>query len=108
MPAGIASFQLSNFYYLRQRKDACFDWLYPVSRMKKLLFTSQATVEEVLRQSPQSGRIFIEYRTACVGCLLTRFCTLKEMTTLYALDLPSFLNALQESSLPASESKKGE
>jgi hypothetical protein len=90
------SFHPFIFPYLRQRKDGHFDWLYPVSRMKKQLLGPKTTVHEALQSSVQASHLFVQYRTACVGCPLARFCTLQEMTVIYAIDLPLFLDALQQ------------
>jgi Fe-S cluster biogenesis protein NfuA len=64
--------------------------------MKKLLLTPATTVEKALEDSMQASRLFIEYHTACNGCPLKRFCTLQEMAQIYAIDLPPFLEALQQ------------
>lgn len=67
--------------------------------MKKQLLDPTTTVAETLSQIPHASQVFIQYHTGCVGCFLVRFCTLKEMADVHKIDLPSFLGALQESSL---------
>ena len=53
------------------------------------------TVEQTLRTCPRAIRVFLHFRTDCVGCWLSRFCTLEEVSHKYHLDLEAFLNALQ-------------
>jgi hypothetical protein len=64
--------------------------------MKKRLLGPQITVNDALQSSAQASHLFVQYRTACVGCPLACFCTLQEMAVIYAIDLPLFLDALQQ------------
>jgi hybrid cluster-associated redox disulfide protein len=45
------------------------------------------TVAQVLSAYPQAAQVFFHLKTDCVGCILSRFCTLKEVAKSYNLDL---------------------
>jgi len=64
--------------------------------MNALLLCPRTTVEEVFQHLPQAAQVFIDHRTDCIGCRLARFCTLEEVAGNYAIDLTSFLGALQQ------------
>ena len=63
--------------------------------MSALLPTPATTVEEVFQNIPEAGQIFIAYHTDCVGCRLTRFCTLAEVAEIYQINLQSLLDDLK-------------
>lgn len=54
------------------------------------------SVQEVLNQWPQTASIFQSFKTACVGCYLARFCTLKEVAGSYDLQFEPLLEKLNE------------
>ncbi len=54
------------------------------------------SVQEVLNQWPQTASVFQAFKTACTGCYLARFCTLKEVAGSYDLQFDSFLEKLIE------------
>lgn len=54
------------------------------------------SVQEVLNEWPQSADVFTEFKTACIGCYLARFCTLKEVAATYDLQAQTFLRKLME------------
>lgn len=62
---------------------------------------SHWTVEEVLRRKPKTARVFVKYRTQCVGCYMQKFCTMKDVAEIYQLNLKKILKDL-------SDYKKGE
>ena len=53
------------------------------------------TVQDFLQACPEAAKVFIRYKTDCIGCRLERFCTLEDVTSSYRLDAEDFLNALQ-------------
>ncbi len=63
------------------------------------LFTAEMTVEQALAASHSIPGVFLIHRTACVGCYLSRFCTLRDATKTYELDLGSFLDELRQAAL---------
>jgi hypothetical protein len=71
-----------------------------MSRMNDQLTNS--TVAEFLSKNPEAVRFFQEYRTACVGCCLARFCTLKDVALTYQLDEEPFLERAARLSVPES------
>lgn len=44
-------------------------------------------------------RVFSRHGTACVGCYLARFCTLKEVADAYGIPLDRLLEELREAAL---------
>jgi hybrid cluster-associated redox disulfide protein len=53
-------------------------------------------VQEVLSDWPQTASVFQSFKTACVGCYLARFCSLKEVAGSYDLQFDAFLEKLIE------------
>jgi hypothetical protein len=82
---------------LRQRKDKSEGKSYPVPRMNETLNISEANVASILQQWPQTNRVFLNQKTACVGCYLSRFCTLKDVITAYQLNERIFLAEVEQS-----------
>lgn len=62
------------------------------------MLNQTTTLETVFNTVPNASRIFIQYKTICVGCPLARFCTLGEMAAIYKLDLQVLINDLQQPS----------
>ena len=62
--------------------------------MQSAEFDLQQTVQEVLRDNPSAHLAFRVLKTQCVGCPLTRFCTLKDVAEAYGLDPQMLLAAL--------------
>jgi hypothetical protein len=67
--------------------------------MNDMQFTAEMTVEQALGVSHSISGVFLSHRTACVGCYLARFCTLRDVSSTYKLPLAPFLEELQRSSL---------
>lgn len=65
--------------------------------------TPDTTVEEVLAAWPQTVPVFVSNQTACVGCSMTTFCSIRDVTRLYNLDLEEFLAALQKATVVTPE-----
>ncbi len=57
--------------------------------------SADTTVAETLRRARSATKVFVAYRTACVGCSLARFCTLGDVTRTYEIELRDFLTELQ-------------
>ncbi len=62
-------------------------------------FSPDTTVEETLRISTGARAVFTSRRTACVGCYLARFCTLKDVAAAYNLSLDALLEELDQAAL---------
>ncbi len=56
-------------------------------------------VPEALAYASGAPRIFIAHRTACVGCALGRFCTLRDVALTYGLSLEALLAELENAAL---------
>jgi hypothetical protein len=58
------------------------------------LAINETTVADLLKQTPMAVRFFINQQTACVGCYLAKFCTLKDVVNAYQLEEKTFLREL--------------
>jgi hybrid cluster-associated redox disulfide protein len=54
-------------------------------------------IDTFLSRFPQAAVLFVAYRMACAGCLLSQFHTLAEVAQIYGLSLPRFLEELCKS-----------
>jgi len=52
---------------------------------------AQFTVEDILKKWPQAYAVFNSRNTACVGCMLQRFCTLQDVAETYNISLPNLV-----------------
>ncbi len=52
-------------------------------------------VADLLVRFPDLARLFIEMRLGCVGCSMTKFCTLEEVSIQYELEIGKFLAEVQ-------------
>ena len=57
------------------------------------------TVDEVLNNWPGTSAIFLERKTMCIGCLLQRFCTVKDAAETYRIPLQELKKDLEECAL---------
>lgn len=64
--------------------------------MDKLLFYPELTVAETFKKDARVFKVFIQNKTACVGCDLSRFCQLKEAAVTYNIELDVFIDQLQQ------------
>jgi hypothetical protein len=76
--------------------------------MDHLLPQVHQSAQEVLQEWPQTAGAFQALGTACLGCLLARFCTLGDVAATYRIPAPILVEriqlAIQESnSYPRSE-----
>jgi hybrid cluster-associated redox disulfide protein len=62
--------------------------------MNNFLAISETTVADLLKTTPEAARLFIDVGTACAGCFLARFCTLKDVIKTYGLDEKTFVEEL--------------
>ncbi len=62
-------------------------------------FPPDTTVAEALGLSSCAASIFTGHRTACVGCYLARFCTLRDVAAAYNLSLDTLLEELNAAAL---------
>jgi len=65
--------------------------------MDETFNTGEESVADILQQWPQTSRVFLNQKTACVGCYLSRFCTLAEVAASYRLPLDILLEKLRVS-----------
>ena len=78
---------------MRQRKDGFRPRGYSKA-MQSAEFDIQQTVQEILRDNPSAHLAFRLLKTQCVGCPLTRFCTLKDVAEAYGIGPQVLLAAL--------------
>jgi hypothetical protein len=79
---------------LRQRKDKPKGKSYPVCIMNDILAISETSAADLLAATPKAVRFFIDQGTECAVCSLARFCTLRDVITIYDLDENRFLEEL--------------
>lgn len=53
------------------------------------------TVRELLDRFPETAKVFIHRRMACVGCPVEEFDTLEDAARIYRMDIQELLNDLQ-------------
>ena len=58
--------------------------------------TSQTLVQEVLDNWSYLAQFFIQKRLDCVGCIMTRFCTLEEVSRQYEIGCEDFIAEMKE------------
>jgi len=58
-------------------------------------FHPKLTVADVLEKRAYLCRVFIQNKTACVGCYMARFCTLKDVAATYQLELGELIEQLE-------------
>jgi len=64
--------------------------------MDHLQLEAGLTVAELVTRWPQTIKVFVRHRMACVGCAISPFETLAEVTTIYGLDPNCFLRELAQ------------
>jgi hybrid cluster-associated redox disulfide protein len=60
----------------------------------KIQILLEWTVEKTLREQPDLSHVFIKHRMQCVGCLMQKFCTIKDVAGIYKMDSNEFLQEL--------------
>ena len=63
--------------------------------MDTQVFQAKHTVEDILKKWPQAIWVFRKHGTDCVGCLIQRFCTLKDVAETYEVELKNLLQDLE-------------
>ncbi len=63
--------------------------------MKDAVLT-KLTVAELLTRWPQVIPVFLHHQMACVGCTMSPFETLADVTAVYDIQLSHFIGELQE------------
>jgi hybrid cluster-associated redox disulfide protein len=66
------------------------------------------TIEQALSDLPAVISVFLTYRLACVGCYMTRFCTLEDAVTTYGLPREQFLADLRQAASVGREPGRSE
>jgi hybrid cluster-associated redox disulfide protein len=62
-------------------------------------------VQDILTRWPWTAQVFVNLRTACVGCQMARFCTLDDVTLHYGLDREPLIQALLQTPSPAADTQ---
>ncbi|MFN8414287.1 MAG: hypothetical protein U0Z26_18040 [Anaerolineales bacterium] len=62
--------------------------------------TTEITVADLLKSTPLTAGFFIKLHTACVGCYLTRFCTLQDVVNTYQIDEEFFFEEIAKYTSP--------
>lgn len=53
------------------------------------------TVEELLQKWPHTFSVFMKNKTKCVGCLMQRFCTLKDVAEIHQIPLEILIEEIE-------------
>jgi hybrid cluster-associated redox disulfide protein len=64
--------------------------------MEHLALSPHTLVADLLAASPLAAGVLVELRVDCVGCSMSRFCTLQEMCRQYELNLETVLKQVKE------------
>ncbi len=64
--------------------------------MEHPTLSSQMLVADLLAASPLATGALIELRVDCVGCSMTKFCTLEEMCRQYELEVETVMQHITE------------
>ena len=72
---------------------------YSARTVKRPPLTPETSVLQALETTRGVARVFIQHRTACVGCMLARFCTLRDVAQAYGLTIESFVDELNKAAL---------
>lgn len=64
--------------------------------MNTEILHTQLTVEDVLKNWPQTYSVFKSHNTDCIGCLLQRFCSIQEVAESYQISLPGLIKDLEK------------
>jgi hypothetical protein len=76
--------------------------------MSRPSFSPEMTVPEALMAGHPAQRVFVAHRTACVGCDLARFCTLRDVAWTYGLSLETLVAELEDAARTDPLHPKGE
>lgn len=61
---------------------------------------TELTVAELLARWPQAIPVFLRHEMACVGCSISSFEVLADVTAVYGIPLPGFIAELQQTIQP--------
>src|SRR6266498_2994578 len=67
-----------------------------LGQMDTQFIHAQLTVEDILKKWPLVFSVFRNRNTDCIGCLLQRFCTLKDVTETYEVELEDLTQDLEQ------------
>ncbi|WP_024507433.1 DUF1858 domain-containing protein [Bradyrhizobium sp. ARR65] len=66
-----------------------------------MAFSLYDLVEDVMRASPQTIRVFLQFKMGCVGCPIASFHTVQDACGEHGVDPDAFLRALCGASVAA-------
>ena len=69
--------------------------------------SAEATVAQALDANPAVAAVLTAHRTACVGCYLARFCTLRDTSNYYEIPLEAFIDELRHAASDSNDSQGG-
>ena len=58
--------------------------------------SSRMLVADLLAAYPRVATLFVELRLDCIGCSMSRFCTLADLCRDYEMELEALLAAIRE------------
>ncbi len=60
-----------------------------------MAFSLHDLVDDVMRGSPKTIRVFLEFKMSCVGCPIATFHTVEDACREHGIDRDAFLRALE-------------
>ena len=54
------------------------------------------TIEAILKEWPQTAKVFSHYSSSCIGCAIAPFCTIEDAVNYYGLPEDEFVGALRQ------------
>ncbi len=63
--------------------------------MSDILLT-ELTIENILKQWPETVEVFRRYSSSCVGCAIAPFCRISDAVKYYGLPQDEFLSELRQ------------
>ena len=67
------------------------------AQIEQVPFNADMIVAQVMKTYPQTIIVFLQHRTACVGCLMSRFDSLADVSENYGIPIENLLHELTRS-----------
>ena len=76
--------------------------------MSQLEITPDSIVEEIMRLRPQTVRVFLRHKMACVGCSVGPFHTLADASAEHGIDLDQLIREIEHAASASVEERARE
>ena len=65
------------------------------------VITAEMAIGEVLKEHPESLKVFLSHGLMCVGCAVARFENIRQGATAHGIDVDALIKDLNEVAVPA-------